>query len=87
NLAEQRRLVSEILYGQPTEYQEEEYHIFRAAEDEPEVILTDDISSANIAKEKTIPTVQEVHAEQGGNEIAQFHEEQQQLVRKMNFTY
>jgi GTPase Era involved in 16S rRNA processing len=86
NLAEQRRLVSEILYGQPTEYQAEDYHIFRAAEDEPEVILTDDISSSNTEKEKTGPSVQEVPAEQGGNEIAQFHKEQQQLVRKMNFT-
>ncbi|WP_226085218.1 dynamin family protein [Mesobacillus sp. S13] len=85
-LAEQRRLVSEILYGQPTEFLEKDYHIFRAAEDEPEVILTDDTSSSNTAKKKAGPSAQEVPVEQGGNEIAQFHEEQQQLVEKMNYT-
>ncbi|MBT2662357.1 dynamin family protein [Bacillus sp. ISL-45] len=86
NLAEQRRFVSEILYGQPTEYQEEAYLIFKAAEDEPEVIVTDDIASSNTAKEVTDPLVQEAPVEQGGIEIAQFHEKQQKLVRKMNFT-
>ena len=86
NQAEQRRLVSEILYGQPAEYQEEDYLIFKAVEEKPEVILTEDIASSNTAKEKSGPSVKEVPVEQEGNEIAQFHEKQQQLVRKMNFT-
>lgn len=86
NLEEQRRLVSEILYGQPTEYQKEDYLIFKADEEKPEVILTEDIATSKTAEEKSGPSVQEVPVEQGGNEIAQFHEKQQKLVRKMNIT-
>ncbi|MBS8264622.1 Dynamin family protein [Mesobacillus boroniphilus] len=84
NLAQQRRHVSEILYGEPAEYKEEDYIIFRAAEDEPEVIINNDLSSSNTGREKAVPSVQEAHVDQG-NGIAKFHEEQQHLVGKMNF--
>jgi len=86
NLAEQRRLVSEILYGEPAEYQEKDYHIFKAAEEKPEVILTHEIASTNTAIEKADASIKEAPVEQGSIEVAQFHEKQQQLVRKMNFT-
>jgi GTPase Era involved in 16S rRNA processing len=85
NLSQQRRLVSEILYGEPAEYKEEDFLIFKVAEDEPEVIINSDSVSANTTREKTVPSV-EAPVEQVGNGIEQFHEEQQQLVGKMNFT-
>jgi small GTP-binding protein len=86
NLAEQRRLASEILYGEPAEYQEKDYHIFKAAEEKPEVILSGDIASSTTAREKLGASVQEAPGQQVGNEVAHFHETQQQLVRKMQFT-
>jgi GTPase Era involved in 16S rRNA processing len=85
NLAQQRRHVSEILYGDPTEYKEEDFLIFKADEDEPEVILNNDFSSASIAREKAVTSV-EAPVELDGNVIVQFHEKQEQLVRKMNYT-
>jgi small GTP-binding protein len=85
NLAHQRRLVSEILYGEASRYKEEDFYIFKAAEDEPEVIINSESVSASTTREKTVPSA-EATAEQDGNGIAHFHEEQQKLVGKMNFT-
>ncbi|WLR56613.1 dynamin family protein [Mesobacillus subterraneus] len=85
NLSKQRRLVSEILYGEPAEYREEDFLIFKAVEDKPEVILNKDFDSVSQTREKAIPSA-EVPVEQAGNGIEQFHENLQQLVRKMNFT-
>ena len=86
NLSQQRRHVSEILYGEHAEYKENDLLIFRADEIEPEVILNNDIASLSTAREKTSTSVQEAPVEQGENGIAQFHEEQQRLVEKINFT-
>ncbi|CAM4046685.1 dynamin family protein [Mesobacillus thioparans] len=85
--AEDRRHVSEILYGEPIKWNAEDLSVFQSDEDEPEVIKNLDPGTSEPAKEKGEPVKDEVSSnDQEGNEIEQFHDVQKKLVGKLNFT-
>lgn len=84
---EDRRHVSEILYGEPIQLKDEDFSLFDAEQDEPEVIRNLDPGTPEPAEEKGEPVKDEISSiDQEGNDIEQFHEVQKNLAGKLNFT-
>jgi small GTP-binding protein len=85
---EQRRMVSEILYGnEVVEYDQADYSVFHSSSDESEIIQSVQPAVVEIETEQDdeIPETA-LKTENQGIEIDKYHEKQQHLIEKLEFT-
>ncbi|RSD26559.1 dynamin family protein [Mesobacillus subterraneus] len=86
HLDNERRKVSEILYGDSKiKYDESDFEIFHSVDDEPEVITNVETVVSSKAEEKGAESV-EASDEQPVTDRVHYHEKQEQLIQKLNFT-
>ncbi|WP_210365020.1 dynamin family protein [Bacillus sp. REN3] len=85
-LAEQRREVSEILYGNgKNEFADEELAVFEDQSEDPEVVMSSHPDNSNHQVEEAMPAEHKEQVEEREDELEDIHDKHRKLVDKLNF--